>query len=135
MTRGLIRIVGMGGVVGLLLSLGGCASDGSLMTTSSVTKPPPAPKVDPACVQLSAKLDSMKKDGIAAKVEKASVRKAKLSRKDLAKVSEYMKASEEFQAKCAAEPVKAAATPTVAAPTVAKPAAVAAKPAIAKAKQ
>lgn len=96
------------------LALAGCASDnmfggsGSNLTTASV---PETPRVDPACVSLSAQIDGLRKDGITAKVEKAAQKKAKLTPADAAKADQLNKANAEFQAKCSTLAPRAASAP------------------------
>lgn len=90
----------------------GCASEGNLLgsslTTSSVapvadaTKTA-APRVDPACVALTARIDGLRKEGFVQGVEKASAGKSSsvtVKRASLAKMTELEKANAEFQAKC-----------------------------------
>jgi hypothetical protein len=91
-------------------ALAGCANDGSLfgdqLTTASVTPPAKiaaAPKVDPVCVALSAKIDSLRQDGVADRIAKVSTGKSKtvsVKRDSLAKISELDATNKEFQAKC-----------------------------------
>lgn len=104
-------------VLGLALTLGACASENILApanTTASIA--PAKPKVDPACAALAAKMDSIRQDGVTDRVDQASHGKTKtvnVKRESLGKMSEYTKASTEFQAKCTTFPVsaKAAAVP------------------------
>lgn len=90
-----------------------CSSDGGLfgtsLTTSSVgsaqaTAPvAPIPKIDPACASLAARIDALRRDGVADRVEKASVGKTtsvSVKRTSLAQMAELDKANAEFQAKC-----------------------------------
>lgn len=87
------------------LALAACAGDqGSLFggETASVT-PPPAPKVDPACVALTSKIEGLRKEGVTERVEKAAAGKGatvSVKRDSLAKMTELDKANAEFQAKC-----------------------------------
>ncbi len=118
------------------LLFGGCAADGSLigtnLTTSSTTPAKPiaeAPKIDPACIQLTARIDAIRKDGIVDRVEKVSTGKSKtvsVYRSSLAKMAELDRANAEFQAKCSTWPNKTAAVApakAAAAPAAAKTAA------------
>lgn len=97
-------------LIGALL-LAGCSSDGSLfgadLTTASV---PETPKVDPACVTLMTQIEGMRKEGIADKVEKAAVKKYKMTAADLAKADQLNKANAEFQSRCAFTPARSGAT-------------------------
>lgn len=112
------------------LVVAGCADGnligGNMMTTSAV---PTTPAVDPVCVQLSSQIDTLRKDGIAEKIEKAAAKKHKMTSAELAKASELNKANAEFQAKCSTVPksalqtadaTPAAATKAEAVKTVAK---------------
>lgn len=113
------------------LSLAACA-DGStgLLSTASLGTTAPvataAPKPDPACVALTARIDALRREGVVERVEKASTGKSKtvtVKRETLAKVTELDKANAEFQAKCAVPLTTASVRP---APTTAVPAAQAA---------
>lgn len=93
----------------LLLSgalLAGCAGDGSdggLFTTGAIGSDnavAEAPKVDPACVALTSRIEGLRKEGIAEKIEKASAKKYKMTQADLAKADQLTKANAEFQARC-----------------------------------
>ncbi len=95
-------------LIALALVLGGglvagCANDGSLVTgadpvqTSSVT---PAPKPDPLCVTLAAQIETLRKDGIAEKIEKAAAKKYKMKPEDLVKADQLNKANADFQSRC-----------------------------------
>lgn len=83
--------------------LAGCAGDnGSMFTTGSVgqTAAAPEPSVDPACVTLAARLDALRKEGIADKIEKAAAKKYKMTQADLTKADQLTKVSAEFQNRC-----------------------------------
>jgi hypothetical protein len=93
----------------LLLSgalLAGCAGDGSdgLFTTGALgTQPTTAAveaKIDPACIALTSRIEGLRKEGIADKVEKASAKKYKMTQADLTKADQLNKANAEFQARC-----------------------------------
>jgi uncharacterized protein YccT (UPF0319 family) len=59
--------------------------------------------VDPACASLSARIDALRKEGAAERIEKASVGKTanvSVKRASLAQVAELDKANAEFQARC-----------------------------------
>jgi hypothetical protein len=93
--------------------LAGCSGDGtgilgSSLTTSSVNPPPPvaqvqAPKLDPACVALTARIDALRKEGVTERAEKASIGKSanvSVKRASLAQLAELDKANAEFQTRC-----------------------------------
>jgi hypothetical protein len=90
----------------LALMLGGCANDGSstfgsnmfgATTTASI---PEKPRTDPACFTLTSQIDTLKKEGIAEKIEKAAAKKYKMTAADLNKAAQLNRSNAEFQAKC-----------------------------------
>lgn len=96
--------------------LAGCADTPSLfgnsanLTTSSVT-PTAASKADPACTTLTSQIDGLRKEGIADKIEKASLKKYKMSTAELVKADQLNKANADFQTKCTSyKPAMAAMT-------------------------
>jgi hypothetical protein len=102
------------------LSVAGCAdgSTGLLSTASVGSTTTAAGKADPACATLNARINTLRQEGVAERVEKASEGKAKsvsIKRESLAKMTELDKANAEFQAKCALPlPASAAVTPPAA---------------------
>ncbi|HEX2842992.1 hypothetical protein [Hyphomicrobium sp.] len=109
--------------------LAGCSSDGGLLGTSLTTQSigtnpsgtavAAAPKVDPACYSLQQKIDTLRKDGLTERLEKAASggksTNVSVKRTSLAQAAELDKANAEFQAKCSAfgpRPVQAAAQVT-----------------------
>jgi hypothetical protein len=119
-TRNFGRIAKLTVVAAGALTAGACA-DGStgLLSTASIGSAPAsvagsAPKADPACVALTARIDTLRKDGVVDRVEKASAGKSKtvsVKRESLAKVAELDKANAEFQAKCALPLTTASVSP------------------------
>jgi predicted small secreted protein len=120
------------------LVLAGCANmegfgGGSDMTTASVA--PPQPKIDPACITLTAQIDNLRREGVADKIEKAATKKYKMTHADLTKADQLTKANADFQLRCStimpspitAEPAppapapKAKASPKAASATAPKP--------------
>ncbi len=107
--------------------LAGCANDGtSLFTTGALgTSNEPAqtaaatPKVDPQCVALISRIETLRKEGITEKIEKAAAKKYKMTAADAAKADQLNKANVEFQARCST--ITPSAT-TAQATTPAKPA-------------
>lgn len=91
-------------LAGLLLA--GCAGDGgdSIFTTGSLTNQQtasaPEPKVDPVCVTLVSRIDTLRREGIADKIEKAAAKRYKMTQADLGKADQLTKASAEFQLRC-----------------------------------
>jgi hypothetical protein len=94
--------------VALLLSgalLAGCAGDGSegsFFTTGALgdNSATAEAKADPACVALTSRIEGLRKEGIAEKIEKASAKKYKMTQADLSKADQLTKANAEFQARC-----------------------------------
>jgi hypothetical protein len=87
--------------------LAGCAGDGASFPTGSLAgdgdKVAAAPKVNPACVELSSRIDTLRKEGSIERLEKASAGKGasvQVKRAALAKQAELNKAYGEYQAKC-----------------------------------
>lgn len=102
------------------LVLAGCSggmdvfgSGTSDVATSSVV--PTQNRVDPACGNLAVEIDTLRREGVADKVEKAAAKKYKMTAADLTKANQLNKANAEFQNKCSALPRTASAAP--AAPT------------------
>jgi hypothetical protein len=88
------------------VTLAGCAGDGSdnMFTTGALgtqqTAAAPEPKVDPMCVTLVSRIEGLRKEGVADKIEKASIKKYKMTRADLIKADQLTKANAEFQLRC-----------------------------------
>ncbi len=88
------------------LLLAGCAADGSnLFTTGALGTPQQTaatnePKVDPVCVSLVSRIETLRKEGVADKIEKAATKKYRLTKADLSKADQLTKASSEFQQRC-----------------------------------
>jgi hypothetical protein len=83
----------------------GCSGEGTdgLFTTGSLTGTPaaaPEPKVDPVCVSLVSRIEGLRKEGIADKIEKAAAKRYKLTNADLNKADQLTKASAELQLRC-----------------------------------
>jgi hypothetical protein len=114
------------------MTLAGCANDGdNLFTTGAIGPMAPQataaaePQIDPACVALAARIDGLRKEGIADKIEKAAAKKYKMTHKDLTKADQLTKSNAEFQLRCSTitpRPATAQA-PAPAAPVAAAPAA------------
>jgi hypothetical protein len=98
------------------VALAGCAGDGgdSFFTTGALGTQAAAPeaKVDPACVTLASRIDALRKEGIADKIEKAATKKYKMTQTDLNKADQLTKANADFQFRCSTiMPKSAAAAP------------------------
>jgi hypothetical protein len=91
-------------LAGLLLA--GCAADGSsnFFTTGALgtteTAAAPESRVDPVCVTLASRIETLRKEGIAEKVEKAAAKKYTLTKADLSKADQLNKANSDFQQRC-----------------------------------
>lgn len=111
-------------VLAVAALLAGCASDGSSLPTGSLAgdgdKTAAASKVNPACVELSSRIDTLRKEGTIERLEKASTGKStsvEVKRAALAKQAELNKAYGEYQAKCSTiTPAQSAAAAAPAAP-------------------
>jgi len=104
--------------------LAGCSGEGTdgLFTTGSLTGAPaaaPEPKVDPVCVSLVSRIETLRKEGIADKIEKAAAKRYKLTNADLNKADQLTKASADLQLRCATL-TPASAQPPPSAPPVQK---------------
>ena len=90
------------------VALAGCAGEGSesIFTTgalgSAEPQPTPAPeaKVDPVCVTLMSRIDTLRKEGIADKIEKAAAKSYKMTPGRPGKADQLTKANAEFQVRC-----------------------------------
>jgi hypothetical protein len=87
------------------VTLAGCAGDGSdnMFTTGALgtqQAAAPEPKVDPVCVTLVSRIEGLRKEGVADKIEKASIKKYKMTAADLTKADQLTKANAEFQLRC-----------------------------------
>jgi hypothetical protein len=88
--------------------LAGCANDGNNIfatgtlgnNSETASAPPAAPKVDPQCVALISRIETLRKEGITDKIEKAAAKKYKMTAADAAKADQLNKANSEFQARC-----------------------------------
>jgi hypothetical protein len=120
------------------LLLAGCSSSGGLfsgnpLTTQSISTSAgstpavaAAPKVDPACYSIAQRIETLRKDGLTERLEKAAAGKSStvsVKRASLAQAAELDKANAEFQAKCSAfgaRPMQSAAqvAPVAVAPGV-----------------
>ena len=108
--------------------LAGCADTPSLfgnssnLTTASVA-PAATPKADPACASLATQIDSLRKEGIADKIEKASQKKYKMTTAELVKADQLNKVNADFQGKCSNyKPIVTAAIAAPASPAPVAPA-------------
>ena len=93
-------------LAGVLLA--GCAMDGGdgLFTTGSLSGQQAAAdqKADATCVTLATRIESLRKDGIPDKIEKAAAKRYRMTQADLTKADQLTKANAEFQARCSTVP-------------------------------
>jgi hypothetical protein len=100
------------------IALAGCAGDGSdnflssTFTTGALgtQAAAPEPKVDPACVSLASRIETLRKEGVADKIEKAAAKKYKMTQADLTKADQLTKANADFQFRCSTIMPRTAAT-------------------------
>ncbi|MEO1281829.1 MAG: hypothetical protein AAFV69_08850 [Pseudomonadota bacterium] len=115
--------------------IAGCAADGGLnLTTGSLgtvgqgaatQDVAAAPAIDPVCVELTTKIDALRKEGTPERLAKVATGKtssATVKRSALARMTELDAANQQFQAKCSniaavPKPVAATTTPAVSAAT------------------
>jgi hypothetical protein len=95
------------------LLLAGCSSNSGGFFNSLTTQSIPAsttgttvaavPKIDPACYSLAQRIDTLRKDGLTERLEKAGTGKTanvSVKRASLQQAAELDRANAEFQAKC-----------------------------------
>jgi hypothetical protein len=126
----IIRASSKAAVLAVGLMAAACSGNGdNFFTTGSIggeqqVAAAPEPKVDPTCVTLTSRIEALRKEGVAEKIEKASNKKYKLTHADLGKADQLTKANAEFQAHCSTlTPGTTAATQPGATPAAAPPAA------------
>ena len=107
------------------LALAGCAGDGSdsFFTTGALgtQAAAPEPKVDPACVSLASRIETLRKEGVAEKIEKAAAKKYKMTQADLSKADQLTKANADFQFRCSTIMPRSASTSPPPPPSAAPP--------------
>jgi hypothetical protein len=89
------------------LMLAGCSGEGtdglftgSLASTAPQTAAAPEQKVDPVCVSLVSRIDTLRREGVGDKIEKAAAKRYKMTTADLGKADQLTKANAEFQMRC-----------------------------------
>ncbi len=91
-------------LAGLLLA--GCSGEGAdgIFTGSLAnnTQAPPVQeaRIDPVCVSLVSRIETLRREGVGDKIEKAAAKRYKMTTGDLGKVDQLTKASAEFQLRC-----------------------------------
>jgi len=109
MIRAVAKAIALAGVA---VALAGCAGDGSdsIFTTGALGSS--EPKIDPMCMTLASRIETLRKEGIAEKIEKAAAKKYKMTQSDLNKADQLTKANADFQLRCSTiMPKSAAADP------------------------
>lgn len=109
------RVLLVAGVAGLA----GCASDGgdSFFTTGALgtqANGGDAGRVDPQCVAIATRIETLRKEGVGDKIEKAATKKYKMTQSDLNKADQLTKANADFQLRCSAimpDPIASAPLP------------------------
>jgi DNA-binding PucR family transcriptional regulator len=110
------------------LMLAGCAMEGGdgLFTTGSLTgsanQAAAESKTDPVCITLASRIETLRKEGVQDKIEKAAAKRYKMTQADLGKADQLNKANAEFQARCSTvtpRPTTAEAAPAASAPAAA----------------
>jgi len=121
--------------LGAALALSACANDGLLSGSGATAALPEKPKVDASCAPLAARIDELRREGVAERVEQAAAGKGttvSVKRDSLAKIAELNKANADYQQRCstyspAPGAAKAATVTSPATPAATKTAAVAPK--------
>jgi hypothetical protein len=85
------------------LALAGCANSDNIFTTGALGSSfagTSEPKIDPACVNLASRIETLRREGVPEKIEKAAARKYKLTQADLTKADQLTKSNAEYQLRC-----------------------------------
>lgn len=84
-----------------VLALAGCAADGSnIFTTGALGSSAAESRVDPECVTLASRIETLRREGIPEKLEKAAAKKYKMTHADIVKADQLTKTNAEFQLHC-----------------------------------
>jgi len=108
------------------VGLAGCSGDGegflgTSFTTGALGTQATAPEVDAACVSLASRIETLRKEGVADKIEKAAAKKYKMTQADLTKADQLTKASADFQLRCSTIMPRTAASGAASPPLAAPP--------------
>jgi len=87
-------------LAGVTVALVGCAGDGENIFTTGALGTSAEAKLDPMCVTLASRIEALRKEGIAEKIEKAAAKKYKMTQSDLNKADQLTKANADFQLRC-----------------------------------
>ena len=111
-------------LAGVAVALVGCAGEGENFFTTGALGTSAEAKLDPMCVTLASRIEALRKEGIAEKIEKAAAKKYKMTQSDLNKADQLTKANADFQLRCSTVMPKSAtidAAPEPPPPPKAKP--------------
>ncbi|HSR80796.1 MAG TPA: hypothetical protein VLL28_08465 [Hyphomicrobiaceae bacterium] len=87
-------------LAGVAVALAGCAGEGESIFTTGALGTSAEAKLDPMCVTLASRIEALRKEGIAEKIEKAAAKKYKMTQSDLNKADQLTKANADFQLRC-----------------------------------
>jgi hypothetical protein len=113
-----IGTLALAGCSGGMDLFGSSSSWSSSDVTTSAIAPAQGQKVDPACGNLALEIDTLRREGVADKVERAAAKKYTMKAADLTKANQLNKANAAYQEKCSTLP-RAAAMPDTPPPAAA----------------
>ena len=108
------------------LMLAGCSGEGTdgiftgSLANNTQNAPAPEARIDPICVSLVSRIDTLRREGVGDKIEKAAAKRYKMTSADLGKVDQLTKANAEFQMRCSTITPSNTATQAPVAPAPAK---------------
>ena len=108
------------------LVLAGCSGEGTdgiftgSLANNTQNAAAPEPRIDPVCVSLVSRIDTLRREGVGDKIEKAAAKRYKMTSADLGKVDQLTKANAEFQLRCSTITPAGNTAQTPAAPPPAK---------------
>ena len=88
------------------LVLAGCSGEGTdgiftgSLANNTQNASAPEARIDPVCVSLVSRIDTLRREGVGDKIEKAAAKRYKMTSADLGKVDQLTKANAEFQMRC-----------------------------------
>ena len=97
-------------LAGVAVALAGCAGDGENIFTTGALGTSAEAKLDPMCVTLASRIEALRKEGVAEKIEKAAAKKYKMTQSDLNKADQLTKANADFQFRCSTIMPRSAST-------------------------
>jgi len=108
-------------LAGVAVALVGCAGEGESFFTTGALGTSAEAKLDPMCVTLATRIETLRKEGIAEKIEKAAAKKYKMTQSDLNKADQLTKANADFQLRCSTIMPKSAMAEPAPEPTAPAP--------------